>query len=203
MKKYLWRTAVLLLCAASAARIARADEPKKAAPSADEKAMMEAWMKYSTPGDVHKRMAAMEGRWTAHVKEWMAPNAPATESDGTAEFKMVLGGRYLHQSFHGTMMGQPYEGMGLSGYDNAKKTTQSVWVDNAGTGIMMMTGNWDADGKSLAESGSMDDPMTGKKVQMKSEMHMADADHSSYTMWMSGPDGKMFKCMEIAYSRKK
>jgi hypothetical protein len=30
-----------------------------------------------------------------------------------------------------------------------------------------------------------------------------DADHHNFEMWMSGPDGKMHKAMEIQYVRKK
>ena len=201
MKKLIGFAAALALLAAVCAG---ADEKQRAKePSADEKAMMDAWMKYATPGDVHKKMAGMEGTWTTKVREWMAPGAPPQESEGTAEFKMLLGGRYLQQSFHGSMMGQSFDGMGISGYDNAKKATRSVWVDSAGTGMMMMTGGWDADGKTLTETGTMDDFMTGKPMQVKGQMHMGDADHFSYEMWMSGPDGNMFKTVEIAYTRKK
>jgi hypothetical protein len=201
MKKLIGIAALLAMAAAVCAR---ADDKQKARqPSAEEKAMMEAWMKYSTPGEVHKKMASLEGTWTTKVREWMAPGAPPQESDGTAEFKMLLGGRYLQQSFQGSMMGQPFNGMGISGYDNAKKTTQSVWVDSAGTGMMTLSGSWDAEGKTLTETGSMDDFMTGKPMQIKGQMHMGDNDHFIYEMWMSGPDGKMFKTLDIGYTRKK
>jgi Protein of unknown function (DUF1579) len=187
----------------SFARFSAADDKKSAAPAAaDEKAMMEAWAKYATPGDAHKKMAASEGSWTAKVSQWMAPGAPASESTATAEFKMILGGRYMTQSFSGSMMGQPFNGFGVSGYDNAKKTTQTAWMDTFGTGMLLMTGNWDADG-SLTETGTMDDFMTGKPTTMKGRMQMIDGDHMRYEMWMSGPDGKMFKDLEILYTRKK
>ncbi len=204
MKTVVWKIAVLALGAAVCAGPARADDKAKVQePSAEQKAMMEAWMKYATPGETHKKMAAMEGTWSASVSEWMAPGAPPTVSDATAEFKMLLGGRYLQQTFSGSMMGQPFNGIGISGYDNAKKATQSIWVDSGSTGMMMMTGGWDAEGKTLTETGSMDDFMTGKPMQMKGQMHLVDNDHMNYEMWMSGPDGKMFKTVEIAYTRKK
>ena len=202
MRKPLYLIAILAACA-SLAGAANADDTKPAAPSAaDQKAMMDAWMKYATPGETHKKMAAMEGSWTAKVSQWMAPGAPAEESTGTAEFKMILGGRYMTQSFSGSMMGQPFNGFGVSGYDNAKKTTQTAWMDTFGTGMLLMTGNWDADG-SLTETGTMDDFMTGKPTTMKGRMQMIDGDHMRYEMWMSGPDGKMFKDLEILYTRKK
>jgi hypothetical protein len=202
MRKPLSLIAILAACAGLAGA-ANADDTKPAAPSAaDQKAMMDAWMKYATPGEMHKKMAAMEGSWTVKVSQWMAPGAPAEESTGTAEFKMILGGRYLSQTFAGTMMGQPFNGFGVSGYDNAKKASQSVWMDTVGTGILEMAGNWSADG-TLTETGSMDDFMTGKPMSFKAVTHMTDNDHMHFEMWGSAPDGKMFKNLDIAYTRKK
>ena len=201
MRKPLYWIAIVA-ASASLAGVLNAEDKKPAAPAVDEKAMMEAWMKFATPGEVHKKMAAAEGSWTAKVTQWMAPDTPPAESTATAEFKMILGGRYLTQSVSGTMMGQPFSGFGIDGYDNSKKTTQSVWVDTMGTGMLEMTGTLDADGTNT-ETGTMDDFMSGKPMSFKTVMHMTDADHMRFEMWGSGPDGKMFKNLEIAYTRKK
>ena len=202
MRKPLYLIAILAACASFAGALI-ADDTKAAAPSAaDQKAMMDAWMKYATPGETHKKMAAMEGSWTAKVSQWMAPNTPPAESTGTAEFKMILGGRYLTQSISATMMGQPFNGFGITAYDNAKKATQTAWVDTMGTGMLQMAGTFGADG-SLTETGTMDDFMSGKPMSFKGVLHVTDNDHMMYEMWGSGPDGKMFKNLEVDYSRKK
>jgi len=204
MRKLLYSIAILAACACLSGT-SRAEDTNPAAPPAApamDKATMEAWARYATPGEMHKKMAAMEGTWTAKVSQWMAPGAPAVESTATAEFKMMIGGRYLSQNFSGTMMGQPFNGFGVSSYDNSKKTTQTAWMDSMGTGMLVMTGTWAADG-TLTETGSMDDFMTGKPMQFKGVMHMADNDHMHFEMWMSAPDGKMFKGLEIAYTRQK
>ena len=199
MKIKVWfAIALLVVCTSAIAQDAK-PQPKM---DPQMQAMMDAWMKYATPGEMHKKMAAMEGSWAVKVSQWMAPGAPAEESTGTAEFKMILGGRYLSQTFAGTMMGQPFNGFGVSGYDNAKKATQSVWMDTVGTGILEMAGTWSADG-TLTETGSMDDFMTGKPMSFKAVTHMTDNDHMHFEMWGSAPDGKMFKNLEIAYTRSK
>ena len=96
-----------------------ADEKSKSAKPAagqmDEKAMMEAMAKYSTPGPEHKALEQFVGTWDANVKMWMAPGAPPQESTGTAENKMALGGRFLEQHYEGTFMNQPFTGMGYTG----------------------------------------------------------------------------------------
>lgn len=195
----------LLTLAASAAF---ADDKKPAAAPAaaaapDEKAMMEAMAKASTPGKQHKQLASMAGTFDAKVKMWMDPGAPPQESTGTMENKSVMGGRYLQQSYEGTMMGQPFSGSGMAGYDNITKKYVSTWADTMGTSIMFMSGTASKDGKSINTAGSMPDPMTGKSTPMKEKLTITDADHQTLEMWGPGPDGKVYKMMEIEYTRKK
>jgi hypothetical protein len=195
--------AFLIVLAALA--IGADEKAKKTAPAAgkmDEKAMMEMMAKYSTPGPEHKKLEAMVGTWDTTAKMWMDPSAPPQESKGVAENKMVLGGRFLEQNFEGTMMNQPFTGKGYTGYDLYKKQYVSTWMDSMGTMIMSATGNTDSSGK-MTMTGSMDDYMTGKKMDFKETMTMVDNDHQMFEMWMTGPDGKMFKTLEIQYTRKK
>lgn len=195
--------AFLIVIAALA--IGADEKAKKTTPAAgkmDEKAMMEMMAKYSTPGPEHKKLEAMVGTWDTAAKMWMDPSAAPQESKGVAENKMVLGGRYLEQNFEGTMMDQPFTGKGYTGYDLYKKQYVSTWMDSMGTMIMSATGNTDPSGK-LTMTGSMDDYMTGKKMDFKETMTMVDNDHQTFEMWMTGPDGKMFKTLEIQYTRRK
>jgi hypothetical protein len=196
--------AFLIVIAALA--IGADEKGKKTKPAAgkmDEKAMMEMMAKYSTPGEEHKKLEASVGTWDATVKMWMAPGTPPQESTGTAENKMALGGRFLEQHYEGTMMNQPFTGMGFTGYDLYKKQYVGTWIDSMGTAIMNTTGSADPSGKSFTFKGTMDDPMSGKKMNFKETMTMVDNDHQVFEMWAPGPDGKMFKTLEINYTRKK
>ncbi len=49
----------------------------------------------------------------------------------------------------------------------------------------------------------MADPMTGKVMPIEEKIVVVDKDHHMMEMWGPGPDGKMFKSMEIHYTRKK
>jgi Protein of unknown function (DUF1579) len=181
-----------------------ADE-KKTAPAAgkmDEKAMMDMMAKYSTPGAEHKKLESFVGTWDTTAKMWMDPTAPPQESKGTSENKMALGGRFLEQRFEGTFMGQPFSGVGYTGYDIYKKQYVGTWMDTMGTQIMSSTGTADASGK-MTFTGSVDDPMTNKKMDFKETITVVDNDHHVFEMWMPGPDGKMFKTLEINYTKRK
>ena len=189
--------------AALTATLALADDPKAKAAAPDEKAAMEAMMKAATPGDAHRKLSPMAGSFTADVKMWMAPGTPPAGGAGVAENSWALDGRWLEQKFAGNFMGMPFTGVGYTGYDNIKKKYVGTWMDTMTTSMMISDGKAEADGKSFTFTSSMDDPMTGKSSPVKEKVTVVDDDHHTLEMWGAGPDGKMFKMMEIAYTRKK
>ena len=204
MKLRLWLATATLVTLSIPGLMAQEAKPATtAAPSADAKAMMDAWMKAATPGDAQKKLSPMVGSFNVSVKSWMAPGAPPMESTGTSENTWALDNRYVEQRFSGSFMGMPFKGIGFTGYDNIKKKYVGSWMDNMSTAIMVSYGSADAGGKSIKFTSTMDDPMTGKPTQVDETVTVTDDDHHSLEMWGAGPDGKMFKTMEIAYSRKK
>ena len=201
MRKLCFSVCAIALFTAS---VFAADEPKKAAPSKEEQAQMEAMMKAATPGDMHKKLDGMVGTWDAKITMYGMPGQPPTMSTGTSENSWVLGGRWIEQKFSGNFMGMPFNGIGYTGYDNIKKTYVGTWMDNFSTSMMTSTGGPDADGKGgWTFTGTMDDPMTGKSMTLTEKVTMVDKDYHMWEMWGPGPDGKNMKMMEISYSRKK
>ena len=196
-----------LLVVVAALAIGADEKAKKttmpAAGGMDEKAMMEAWAKISAPGAEHKALASSVGTWDTSVKSWMDPSKPPMESKGTAENRLIMGGRFLEQRFTGTMMDMPFEGLGHTGYDNYKKKYVTTWMDSMGTGIMTGLGTGDPAGKTITFTGELDDPMENKTKPYKNTMTVVDNDHHTFEMWCEGSDGKMAKMMEIHYTRKK
>jgi hypothetical protein len=167
-----------------------------------EKAMMEAWQKSMTPGAQHKQLDGMVGTWDTKVTTWMAPGTPPLESTGVSENRWVLGGRWIEQRFTGSFMNMPFEGIGYTGYDNLQKQFVGTWMDNMSTAAMVSTGSADKGGKSMSFKSEMIDPMSGKKMAVKEKITVVDADTHIMEMWNPGPDGKMYKSMEIKYTRK-
>ncbi len=201
MKLKTWfATALLVLCSA----LAIADDKKKPkAMSAEEKAMMEAWAKAATPGDAHKLLNAMVGTWNAKVSFWSPGSSDPMTSSGSATNRWILGGRYLEQKFAGSYMGQPFNGIGYTGYDNLKQQYFGTWMDSMSTGIMASTGSTSDKGKTWEFTATATDPMTGKEMTMKEKMVVVDRNKHTFEMWSPGPDGTLYKAMEIVYTRKK
>ncbi len=169
---------------------------------AQDEAMMKAWQEFMTPGEMHKLMGSWNGTWTVDISSWMDPKSPPEKSTATAENKTIFNGLYQVGSFTGTMMGMPFEGKSLLAYDNAKKMFVSTWVDNMGSGVVIMTGKWNEKTKTLELSGTMTDPMTGKDAAMRETVQVIDANTQKMILYMPGMDGKEMKSMEMAMKRK-
>jgi hypothetical protein len=188
----------LVASALSAATVVAAPEAP-AAKAMDP--MMEAMMKAGTPGEQHRKLAEMTGTWSMIVK-MEEPGKPPTIEKGTATMKMV-DDRYLHQEAKSSMMGMPFHGMGVTGFDNTTKKYQGTWFDNMSTGIMTSEGTMSPDGRTLTMTGQHADPMTGKMVTSRLITTMMGPDKHVFEMFCPGPDGKEARMMEITYERAK
>ena len=163
---------------------------------------MKAWTDYMTPGEVHKMIAQTDGLWNEEITMWMDPAAKPEKYTATAKAEMVMGGRYQLSKITGTMMGMPFEGMSILGYDNATKLFTSTWVDNFGTGTLTMVGTWDAPTQSITLKGKMVDPMKGKEIWSKQVIKFIDNDTQEMEMY-DNKNGTETKNMVIKSTRKK
>lgn len=171
-------------------------------PAAMEKMWQEAMEKYCTPSDEHKQYAKREGSWTFTAEHWMAPGEAGPPFEGTADFTMLLDGRYLGVHYRGDTPFGPFEGLGLNGFDRMKKKHVSMWVDNMSTAIMTTEGTA-TDEKTLEFTGLMPDPMSGTYVKHRSVERMVDDDTFIMEMYGPGPDGKEFMMMKLTHKRVK
>lgn len=169
----------------------------------DQEAMMKAWTEYMTPGPMHKMFEKMAGDWKTVTTFTDPASGQETKSEGTAKFEMILGGRYVKSIHNGTMMGMPFEGLGIDAYDNKLGEFISVWIDNMGTGLIQMKGKFDESTKTLSFKGTGVDPMTGKEMPYRSVTKIIDADHHLFEMYGSAPDGSEYKMFEMTYTRIK
>lgn len=175
----------------------------KPADKKEAEAMMAQMQKYGTPGPEHQILQGLVGKYTATMRMWMAPGAKAQEMMGTSDQELMMDGRYLKQKFHGTWGGQPFEGIGITGYDKVRGEYQSIWFDNMGTGMMVSKGT-PKSANVIEETGTFGCPMTGEKDRwFRFELKVVDANNYTYTSYGKDPAGKEFKEMEILYQRAK
>jgi hypothetical protein len=125
----------------------------------DMQAMMDVYKKPAIPGAPHKALVKLVGTWTTKTRAWMEPDKPLMESTGACEQKMLFDGRYLQQEYTNEMMGNPFAGVNLIGYDNHTKKYVSTRIDSMSTGIYYFAGTPSADGKTITQESSYDDPV--------------------------------------------
>lgn len=159
------------------------------------------WMTYMTPGDMHKMMASWDGEWTETITMWMDPEAPPTKSEAKCVNRMVMGGRYQESLHSGDFGGMPFEGRSTVGYDNAMNKFISTWIDNMGSGIMYMEGEWDDETKEITFAGTSVDPTTGEKMDVEEVFRVVDENTQEMEMYMVVGEERV-KTMEIVFKRK-
>ena len=179
------------------------DPKKDAMAMPDSATMAKNWQAYMTPGDVHKMMSKWNGNWNGELSMWMQPGAPEQKSTSTAVNKMVMNGLYQQSTHTGNMMGMPFNGVGTTAYDIHKKEFISTWIDNMGSGIMVLKGPWDEATKTITLKGKMTDPGTTGDMDIKETFTIIDDNTQEMKMFMMMPDGKEFQTMNIKFTRKK
>lgn len=158
------------------------------------------WKKLTQPGEYHKRLEPLAGKWNQLVRQRNAPDDKWQESKGSTEFRWLLGGRFLMEEAHSRIFDTPFDWVGIYGYDNHKKKYTAVWIDNFGTEVDTAECDADPTGKVLSFSGEQDNPGGGKEPY-RWVITIESKDKSLVEMFMPGPDGKLFKNMEIIQTR--
>ncbi|MFO0969229.1 MAG: DUF1579 domain-containing protein [Gemmataceae bacterium] len=148
------------------------------------------------PGPEHKVLSKLTGTWEAKVK-FYGPGGEG-ESKGTMKRAMIMGGRFLKEDFTGDMMGMKFQGMGVVGFDPAKKKYVSSWIDNMSFGITTFEGTYDAEKKTLTSVG--EDVWEGKKMKARDVLTIISDKEQKFEMFRSAGE-KEFKVMDITYTK--
>jgi len=163
---------------------------------------MAAEMEAIKPGPQHKELAKMAGEWTTVTKFSADPNAKPEETTGSAKIATALEGRFITEEDSGTMMGMPYNGMRMTGYNNAAKQYEASWAWTLSTAILRMTGKSSDHGKTVTYAASFAEA-DGAEEKMTVVVKQIDDDHFVVDMSGKYPDGSNGPHLETMYTRKK
>ncbi len=141
------------------------------------------------------RIAQSVGTWDAEVS-LMGQTAKGVET-----CRMGVGGLWLVTEFEGEMMGAPFEGHGLTGFDAAKGKVVGMWVDSMGGPWTTMEGTFSKDGKTLTSTANGFDE-AGKPSVSRHVVEFGK-DERTFRVFQAGPDGKEeVEVMSIRYTRR-
>lgn len=188
--------------------IGRSDAQDKAKsdakPPADMQAMMKKGMEFATPGEGHKLLETLVGKWDIVTRMWwQGPGKPPNESKGISERKWVLEGRFLLEESSGQMMGMPYKSMSFLGFDNYKKKYVVSYLDSIGTAMYTGEGKFDPSNKVMTMFGKMDDYIIGESDKpVKYVTRLVSKDKQVFEIYDEVGSPNEYKAVEIIYTRK-
>lgn len=188
---------VLALCGLVAAGLSVAQEETEVTLQDAQKAIAQV----GTPGPHHQHLASLAGIWQTEMTMWLSPTQPPLRSNGTAEGRWILDGRFLQTTLRSDFGGRSFEGQLISGYDNGNKHYVGSWVHNLSTGLVSSTGTCSDRGQVHTNEGRIRDPGTGKNLTMRTITTSIDPNHFRVDMWVITDDGKEFQTLQVIATR--
>ncbi len=151
------RTAISIAAILALAIPAGAQQAK---PSTADASLVTALENAMTPGEGQKKLEFLVGTFDVKIRTWVDPSKAPYESTATSIATWVLGGRYVQQMLAGTIMGQPWSGIGYAGYDNVAKKYVATYMDSGSTGMEWFSGAVSPDGKLAKLTATIPDDST-------------------------------------------
>lgn len=153
------------------------------------------------PGPYHDNFKPLVGDWSVTVQYWATSGATPIQSEAVATKKLILGGRFLEESFRGESNGETFTVLAMLGYDGAKNKYSGNWVDTRSTGFHLSTGSCDESGKTITMMETLTDAKGGKIGHNRTVIRVINDSKHVVEMHLAGADGKEYKSLEIAYTR--
>lgn len=167
----------------------------------DKEEMMKKAEAAGRPGPGHKALEHFVGDWKAEVKCWHEAGGEPHVSKGTAKGTWIMNGRFLQEDFQGDMMGTPFHGRSIYGYDNVKHKFNSVWISDVQTSTFFTEGRGEDGNQTIKLEGTTSCPGTDRTdIPMKIVIRILGADRHIFEMYDSSR-GSNAKTMEITYTR--
>lgn len=150
------------------------------------------------PTAEQKRFEPLVGEWEVE----MTMHSPMGDIPGQGvETNRMIGGRWLESEFEGSVMGQPFEGRGLFGWDAVKEQYVGVWVDSMGSQMAMMTGEWSEEDGAIEWTWETTEEMSGQHGTARNIDAFGGGTRAGKFFFK--PDGgEETQTLELAYRRK-
>lgn len=169
----------------------------------DMDAAMEKMMAAANPGPEHAWLLEDVGSWKGTSKSWPGVGAEPMSMPAAFTVTALLGGRFTSCRYTATSEGMPnFEGFAITGYDNAAREFQSMWIDTYGTTMMTGSGKRSADGRTIEMTFGFFCPVRGRRTTIWQQITRESPTRQSHRMWAEDlASGKKYLMMEASYER--
>jgi hypothetical protein len=158
-----------------------------------------AWSQENLGDEHHRSLQALAGTWNLKIKLADAPQGQEA-STGTAKYRSILGGLFVLEEVECKLFGQPFQWIGLYGYDTNQKKYTATWADNFDTGTEVGEAEPEATGKVFAFAGEHAIP-GGAKTKFQWIIRLEAKNQIRIEMFEKGADGEEAKVLEATATR--
>jgi hypothetical protein len=136
----------------------------------------------AAPQPEHQALSVLAGNWKGSMTLQL-PGMEPMKGELTRSARLDMNGLWLISDYEGTMMGAPFRGHSIWGFDPAKKKQVEVWVDSFRSSVSQIEGDYDPSQQTWTKWTDGVHPVTGQKVRERHTVALK-------------PDGTFF--MELA-----
>jgi hypothetical protein len=154
------------------------------------------------PGPEHKAIAQLAGSWTGQAT-LQFPGMEPMSSEVKVTNTMDLGGFWLLGDYEGSMMGIPFRGHSIFGFDTEKGKYVEIWVDSMRSGMGQLEGDYDAGSRRWTKWLDTKHPMTGEPIRERHTVTLRADDTMIMELALPGADGDYLPYMILEQTRVK
>ena len=166
------------------------------------RSVMDEMSRATVPGSAHRELQALAGAWTTRTRVWEKPDARPLEFPGSAEYKAILGGRFLQLESRAKVNGIENRGLGFYGYDAHKEKYSYYYIHDGDTQALSGLGERDPATGAITFTVTMDMTVTGEVAKpIRAVMRRVSATRHVFEMYERYLDDREWKVLEITYDR--
>ncbi|MFQ5506802.1 MAG: dienelactone hydrolase family protein [Planctomycetota bacterium] len=154
-----------------------------------------------TPGELHRVLWREVGVWDCTMKLFQ-PSQEASISKGTETTRLLAGGLWVVSDYEGELLGVPYHGHGVIGYDSARRKLVGTWVDSMSDRLSQMEGVYDAKTRTRTMWVDSIDPTTGKTRKDRHVLRYEGEDAMLFSIFVVRPGETDSKVIEVTMKRR-
>ena len=132
------------------------------------------------PGPEHDLLRSLEGSWDIEARHCLDHGGGAV-TKGTETCALGCGGFWLITDHRSEMMGKPFLGHGVLGFDPLKRKYVLAWASSMSGTLIDFEGAYDKAAKTLTLTGDIPGP-EGKASQVKIAYGLKDPEHLTFTL---------------------
>ena len=170
-------------------------------PQQDDALVTETLELLRTPSEHHRHLERLIGTWAVEGRYFL-PSGEPTDFRGTIESSSVMDGLFVESRLVAELVGQPYHGRIVDGYDTVTERYVATFFENIGPGIVWASGVCEEEGRVRTLMGEVPDPVWGGTYTLRSVHTFIDDDTYRYDAFLAHEDGREFKQMEYVATRR-